>query len=65
MDPDLHRLEDQLRLGGVVDLDEETRLAPLEMSDQVLEGDDFPVLRPNHDVFRRAAQRAERGLVLR
>src|SRR3990172_727242 len=51
---DLHRLEEQLRLRGVADLDEEPRAAPLEGGDEVLEGDDLPVLRPHDDVLRRA-----------
>ena len=65
VDADLHRLEEQLRLRGVVGLDEEAGPAPLEVRDQVLEGDDLPVLRAHDDVLRRPAEPAHRALVLR
>src|SRR5438552_3481180 len=63
--PDLHRLEEQLRFRGVMDLDEKPRPASLEMCDQVLDRDDLPVFRPDDDMFRRSTQRADRGLILR
>jgi len=52
VDADFHGLEDEFGLRGIVDLDHEPRLAPLEVGDQIFERDDFPILRLDDEVPR-------------